>query len=404
MPHPLPSGEGGIGAPLPLILRCAAEAPSKERRAFDQSSSGEGIGTVATSFHLRILPAMLTTLAISNYRSLRDLVVPLERLNVVTGANGSGKSSLYRSLRLLAETAQGGLVAALAREGGLQSTLWAGPERFSRGMKRSEQKVEGTTRRDSIHLRLGFSSDDFGYAIDLGLPVPSRSAFALDPEVKREVIWAGQVFRPASMLVDRRGPVLRATDAAGAWQIIPHTMSTFASMLSEFSDPRSAPEMVSVRERVRSWRFYDHFRTDVDAPARQPQVGTHTPVLADDGADLAAALQTVREIGDGEALDRAIEDAFPGAGLEVLQSRRALRGGHAAARAAAAAEGGRAFGRNAALSPPRRRAAHPAPARPHGAERAGDEPAPGPAPTARAPHRALPLSARRRSSSRIAKA
>ena len=187
-------------------------------------------------------------------------------------------------------------------------------------MKRSEQKVEGTTRRDSIHLRLGFSSDDFGYAIDLGLPVPSRSAFALDPEVKREVIWAGQVFRPASMLVDRRGPVLRATDAAGAWQIIPHTMSTFASMLSEFSDPRSAPEMVSVRERVRSWRFYDHFRTDVDAPARQPQVGTHAPVLADDGADLAAALQTVREIGDGEALDRAIEDAFPGAGLEVLQA------------------------------------------------------------------------------------
>ena len=73
-----------------------------------------GAGTVATFFHLRILAAMLTTLAISNYRSLRDLVVPLERLNVVTGANGSGKSSLYRSLRLLAETAQGGLVTALA--------------------------------------------------------------------------------------------------------------------------------------------------------------------------------------------------------------------------------------------------------------------------------------------------
>jgi hypothetical protein len=38
---------------------------------------------------------MLTALAISNYRSLRKLVVPLQRLNVITGANGSGKSSLY---------------------------------------------------------------------------------------------------------------------------------------------------------------------------------------------------------------------------------------------------------------------------------------------------------------------
>jgi predicted ATPase len=46
---------------------------------------------------------------------LRNLVVPLGRLNVVAGRNGSGKFSLYRALRLLADTAQGNLVASLAR-------------------------------------------------------------------------------------------------------------------------------------------------------------------------------------------------------------------------------------------------------------------------------------------------
>jgi predicted ATPase len=51
--------------------------------------------------------------------------------------------------------------------------------------------------------------------------------------------------------------------------------------------------------------------------SRQVQIGTHSPVLADDGANLAAALQTIREIGDGEVLDTAIGDAFPGA-LVVL--------------------------------------------------------------------------------------
>jgi predicted ATPase len=63
---------------------------------------------------------MLNTLAVSGYRSLRELIVPLERLNLVTGPNGSGKSNLYRALRLLAETAQGRVIQSLAREGGLQ--------------------------------------------------------------------------------------------------------------------------------------------------------------------------------------------------------------------------------------------------------------------------------------------
>ena len=180
--------------------------------------------------------------------------------------------------------------------------------------------VQGTRRKEPINLRLGFASEDFGYAIDLGLPPPGGRAFELDPEIKRECIWAGQVFRQGTMLVDRRGPSLRATDAEGIWKTVPHPMSTFASMMTEYSDPLSAPEMIAVRERVRSWRFYDNFRTDADAPARQPQVGTHTPVLADDGADLAAALQTIREIGDAKGLDRAVDDAFPGTELEILQN------------------------------------------------------------------------------------
>ena len=66
---------------------------------------------------------MLHTLAVGNYRSINNLVMPLGRLNLITGANGSGKSNLYRALRLLAETAQDGVVNALAREGGLESSF-----------------------------------------------------------------------------------------------------------------------------------------------------------------------------------------------------------------------------------------------------------------------------------------
>jgi predicted ATPase len=261
---------------------------------------------------------MLTTLAISNYRSLRNLIVPLQQLNLITGPNGSGKSSVYRALRLLADTAQGGVITSLAREGGLPSTLWAGPETIGRAVKRGEHRVEGTVRKERTNLRLGFAGDDFGYAIDLGLPAPSNSAFGLDPEIKTETIWAGPIMRPASILIDRHGAVVRSKDEEGEWNVLAYQLSSFDSMMTQFADPRNAPEMLRLREQIRAWRFYDHFRTDVDAPARLPQIGTHTPILSNDGSDMAAAIQTILEIGDHDALNEAVDDAFPGSQIRVL--------------------------------------------------------------------------------------
>jgi predicted ATPase len=266
---------------------------------------------------------MLTTLAISNYRSLLQMIIPLGPLNVITGPNGSGKSNLYRSLRLLAETAQGGVVNALASEGGLESTFWAGPETLSKRMRNGEVPVQGGARKKPQRLRLGFSGEEYGYLIELGLPPPpdpddpDPSAFVLDPEIKRECIWAGPFYRPASLLVDRRGPVIKIRADKG-WDIVAQHTSSFDSMFSQVADPGAAPEVFQLRETIRSWRFYDHFRTDAEAPARLPQLGTRTPVLHHDGRDLAAALQTIREIGDPVALDEAINDAFPGAKLNII--------------------------------------------------------------------------------------
>jgi predicted ATPase len=152
------------------------------------------------------------------------------------------------------------------------------------------------------------------------LPAPSRSAFALDPEIKTETIWAGPILRPAALLVERRAAVVRSRDESGEWQVLAYELSSFDSMMTQFADPKNAPEMLRLREQIRSWRFYDHFRTDSQAPARLPQIGTHTPILGNDGADMAAALQTIQEIGDADALSEAVNDAFPGSSISVLNT------------------------------------------------------------------------------------
>lgn len=260
---------------------------------------------------------MITTLAVSNYRSIKDLVIPLGPLNLVTGANGSGKTNLYRALRLLADTAQGGLTGPLAREGGLTSIMWAGPEEFSRGMRDGSQPIQGLSRSKSPRFKLGFCTEELGYAVTIGFtPRDSESMFNLDPQFKRESIWAGPFLRPASVLVDRNGALVRRR-ADRTWEILTQHLPLFDSLFAQVAKEQRCPEVFDVRELIRSWRFYDHFRIDQDAPARRPQLGTRTPVMHQDGRDLAAALQTIREIGDREALDEAIEDAFPGSSLEI---------------------------------------------------------------------------------------
>ncbi|MDN5766274.1 MAG: AAA family ATPase [Humibacillus sp.] len=297
---------------------------------------------------------MLTCVAVSGYRSLREVVVPLHGLDVVRGANGSGKSSLYRSLRLLAGCGRGDVVGTLAREGGLQSALWAGPATLG-GARRDGHAVQGTTRKSPISLRLGFASDNFGYLVDLGLPQQggdSGSAFLRDPEIKREVVWSGPVMRPGSVLVRRRWSVVltrSSSDDDGAagvgvgvdsfddwesdpvtdpgssgrdrrpargWSELTRSLAPWQSMLTELADPQRAPELLAVRRMMARWRFYDGFRVDADAPARRVQVGTRTAALADDASDLAAALQTIRENGRS-GLDAAVADAFQGAVLDV---------------------------------------------------------------------------------------
>lgn len=264
---------------------------------------------------------MLTTVAVAGYRSLRDVVLPLAPLTVVTGANGAGKSSLYRALRLLASAAEGDLVRDVARSGGLEALRWAGPENPRGAMRRGEVPVQGTVRSGPVRLLLGVGTDELGYAVDLGLPTPSEAGrFPHDPSVKAEVVFAGSFARPASVLVERRGARVRQRGDDG-WEPVPDPVAPSASILTELADARTSPEVVGVRRMLGRWRFHDQLRVDDGAPARRPQVAVRSTVLADDGANLAATLATIEEIGRADVLAAAVARALDGSSIEVRDVR-----------------------------------------------------------------------------------
>ena len=144
--------------------------------------------------------------------------------------------------------------------------------------------------------------------------------FGQDPQIKREAVWSGPVLRRSTLLTERSGALVMWRDAADRMVDSGRRLAPQDSLLSEVADADVAPEVLAVREQVRSWRFYDTFRTDAGAPARLPQPGTFTPVLSDDGGDLPAALQTLDELGHGDPVRAAVDDAFPGSRVQVVDT------------------------------------------------------------------------------------
>ncbi|HSD86926.1 MAG TPA: AAA family ATPase [Kofleriaceae bacterium] len=260
---------------------------------------------------------MITTLAFGNYRSLRDLRLSVGGLTVITGGNGTGKSNVYRALRLLVDAANGELARALAREGGLPSAMWAGEP----SARASANKTEGK------RLSIGFADDDLAYELRMGIPPrdPSAppSAFELDPEVKAETVRT--VGKPKVNLLERRSQSAMLRDHDGHPVTFSATLDLGESVLSQLAEPHRYPILSALRERLRRWRFYHQIRTDAESPVRAIQIGTRTPVLSHDGHDLAAALQTIIEIGDERALAEAVAEAFDGATLSIASDQARFR-------------------------------------------------------------------------------
>ncbi|MEA2937406.1 MAG: hypothetical protein QOC56_910 [Alphaproteobacteria bacterium] len=258
--------------------------------------------------------------SVAGYRSLRAIRFPVGSLTVFVGANGVGKTNLYRALQLLQASAAGTLARELASEGGMESALWAGKRTANKParLKLSIGLGGGDRGRDQSELNYGVEvGTAYSYEVDVGVRMPTAAAFPLEPQVKEETLVFRNGRRPLTIL-ERRGPRAVATDEAGRKQSFGSDLLASETALGALQDPARFPDVDVVRRTLLDWRFYHDFRSDRLSPLRAPCLAVTTPTLASDGADLAALFATLVHIREDTAeLDRAIDDAFPGARLVV---------------------------------------------------------------------------------------
>src|SRR5271170_4265585 len=113
------------------------------------------------------MPFFVQEVNATGYRSLKAIRFPVGRLSVFLGANGVGKTNLYRALQLLQAAASGTLSQELAAEGGMESALWAG--------RRSAKDPVRISLAASF-AAAGAGGSAFDYAVEIGVPICTAAA------------------------------------------------------------------------------------------------------------------------------------------------------------------------------------------------------------------------------------
>jgi predicted ATPase len=261
------------------------------------------------------MPLTLRDVSTEGYRSLRAIRYPVGQLEVFVGANGVGKTNLYRGLELLRAAAENRLGFALAQEG-MASAMFARP----RGRGPARMVFAATLADEGRRPAL------YRYEVEVGYPSPVSAAFGREPDIKIETVavtFGGRSVR----LLERKGRSVMARGEDGRPVEIDIDLLDSETALGRLQDPSRYPGLDAVRRTLLEWRFYHDFRTDSASALRRPCVAVATPALASDGADLAAVFATLEVIrGDTTELAEVVSGAFPGARLEIAADDQASFG------------------------------------------------------------------------------
>ncbi|WEH18533.1 AAA family ATPase [Streptomyces sp. VNUA24] len=250
------------------------------------------------------MPGQLLELHVENFRSLRDVTIPLGPLTVLVGANGVGKSNVLKVFELLADIIRTDLEPALETRGGFDEVaFWGGPKPPT--TLRIRLKATWTTHSspnapDEYDLKVRRYSAPSNK--DTGRYRLTRSEsfqFKRTRGRGRRITVSGE---RATVVDTRPSSGLEDSSEFGIQRL-----SSGLSTLPRLTSTEGGTEVARVAHQLSSFRVFD---VNVNA-ARQPS-RVNYDVLSSNADNLAAFLYVLHmgdHTGDEDLWDRLVDDA-----------------------------------------------------------------------------------------------
>jgi len=243
----------------------------------------------------------LRSVRIKGYRPFRDFSAELDPLEVIVGANGSGKSALFEFLRFLRDGMESEIPPGVVHSYlGQEVFHLPGPQRFSWDI--------GVELRQSQRLR---------YAGELVGPVesPKIASESVSPEQQGPVNPEDAYLhrRPGSEL-EKAGKSDVVLNDPGSVKLRGVSMAAGRNTLGlqgvGYSD---LPNLGGLRDYVRSWKVYSSFDIAREA-IRRSVVAEQEPVLREDMANLSSVLLSLKNEHPAafEELEDCLRTLVPG--------------------------------------------------------------------------------------------
>ncbi|MFC4013503.1 AAA family ATPase [Nonomuraea purpurea] len=243
----------------------------------------------------------LFSLEVDNFRSLRQVTLPLGPVNVLVGPNGAGKTNVLEVFRFLADIVHTDIVPALDQRGGFERLVFHG------GAK------------PAGHIRIGIKGS---WSSEPGEPGDEYSLRITGTPFTREELFqsSAEQHRLRTITVLGSSVTAQAADLTTADKIRIQPSTSGLSTLPRLSDERFGPITAEVAGLLASFRVFD---VDVNEAARP----TPAPLKAGDGiannASNLSAFLLLLSANEPDAWQRLEADA-----VEVLPQLKAIKFHH----------------------------------------------------------------------------